>query len=333
MLICFDDHVYQQISSKFVALKSCNCQNNHLELPKEVKSSDNRNYILIRILGEAFRESQVRYLTFQEGSCVEEICDLAFDKSLIIDVILPKCCRIIHHDSFFQESGQINIQIPKNSRFLVATDDGSIYLKYPFTLVNASNKQKRIFIRESAKIIKGSSFVGNSTFSKVFIPSSLTNLDSYTYYHHKSLIKLFFAKNSMLPKISIASFGFSSISKIIFPESIEVIEDFAFANCYQLIKVKFQKNSKLMNIHSCAFQYTRIKKVKFPISLSIIGWGAFTQCGDLNSLEFPTGSLLSKIEMQVFSGCNIADIKFDQNIKSILMNEETINNYFINIIM
>ena len=157
--------------------------------------------------------------------------------------------------------------------------------------------------------VLGTTQSSNANVQSVYLPSTITAIDSYAFYNFSKLANVTIPttvstinnsafqncsklNNIKLPNgtTNIGNFSFencTSLTSITIPNSLMVIGYYAFTNCSNLQNVEFENNSSLTNIGGMAFAYTGLKEITIPSSVTIIGYNNFYNCTKLTKVVIP----------------------------------------------
>ena len=151
-------------------------------------------------------------------------------------------------------------------------------------------------------------FTGTATTS-VFIPSTVTRINSRAFQSATALTSVTFAPNSTLTTIGGgtgaldgAFDGARALTSIVIPASVTTIEQNAFRDTRALTSVTFAPNSSLLSIGIAAFRRSGISSIVIPASVTTVNNFAFANMPNLVSVVFAKGSQLHQINGDVFFG-------------------------------
>lgn len=164
-----------------------------------------------------------------------------------------------------------------------------------------------------------------SSIAKLFIPASLTELDTGWCHYTQNLIEVGVDPNnprySCLDKKYIIGkstknqenfdslvFCVRNIEEARIPKYIKYIEQSSFELCEKLNKIEFQENSELQIIEKFAFCKTSLKRISIPPSVTKICEFAFFNCTKLVRIDITSSSQLRTIEKFAFSFLPIKSI-------------------------
>lgn len=181
------------------------------------------------------------------------------------------------------------------------------------------------FPNDSAvKTIEKNAFWGSSI-KRIFIPSSITNLEDgwcdYTQYlteievssenprYSKYGDKFIIGKSTLEQEnYDVLVFAVRDIKETIIPNFIEIIGSYSFSACNELFTIEFPPDSKVKEIQEFAFSDSTINYLKIPSNVTRIGKSAFHGCVNFTCLHAPEDSELVSIGELCFSGSSIENI-------------------------
>ena len=133
--------------------------------------------------------------------------------------------------------------------------------------------------------INAKAFAGNTTLTKVKLPDTVENVDTYVFQNCTALTD--FVAGSRMKTVSEGMFdGCSSLQTAKLGGSVTTIGRVAVRNCAALENVQF--GSGLTMIHAYAFENcTSLVKVTLPDSVTMLTSRAFNKCTALSVINFP----------------------------------------------
>ena len=276
----------------------------------------------VEILGfDAFRESGIKGIEFENGSLLKMIDDQAFlyCQSLTEPITIPKNVKSIGFDAFYG-SGITKIEFESGSLLETIDDQAFIDCKNLSATITIPKNVKRIgwgCFQDSS--IPGLAFengcvleeIGTQTFNNctsltgtVRIPKNVKKI-GWGAFQQTAITGLEFESGSLLEEIGIQAFnGCTNLTGIlIIPKNVKVIED----NCFYENKItglQFESGSKLETIKSQAFlDCTNLTgKLTIPKSVKVLEANVFRN-NKLTEFEIESGSQLEKIESQILCEC------------------------------
>lgn len=137
----------------------------------------------------------------------------------------------------------------------------------------------------------------NSKFTKVTIPSTITNIKDSAFMKCTNLTSVEIPKNVILGRLTFREC--TSLKTVILGEGIKNIPTSTFYGCTQLTTVNIPDT--VSKIDNFAFSKTNIKKIVLPEDLTEIGQDAFSNCKALTSIYIP--STVKTVGRYAFKGC------------------------------
>ena len=167
-------------------------------------------------------------------------------------------------------------------------------------LVKYKGESPIVHVPDNVESIDGDAWPSN--IREVYLPDSITELDSHAFSDLKKLQKVVLPKsltkiglccfkNSSITQIDLPEslteigndcFENSSIANINLPKSLQVIGISAFKNCKNLRNITL--NEGLIRIEAYAFENSGLTEVIIPASLKKLGTMAFSMCDDLTKV-------------------------------------------------
>ena len=227
-----------------------------------------KNYTVTKIGSEAFAESNVGEVRMADT--VEEILTDAFYKSSVSKVQFSKGLKYIRERAFVG-AGNLTEAI------------------FYEGLLEIGNM---VFTSISHWGVWGE---GNTTLSKVSLPSSLRKLGERAFYRCTSLSIVEMPARSDMKEIPNEAFIDCPISSIKLPEGIEKIGESAFSGNH-LTSISFPSSLKEIGVFALAYNF--FETITLPNTITKLGDLAFSQCPYLKSFTFP--SSLTEIPNGVF---------------------------------
>lgn len=316
-----NDILYQIIGNQRVSVLQCNSKERTLILPKEV-DYQGKKYQITQIKDRSFKSTKVKRVVFMKDSVLEEVCDFAFDQSLVNFVALPPTYRIFNDFSFANKkctNGNVKILFPEENKYVVRLDDGNTYRKYPFELLMARSKKGVLVIRETVTKIFPNVYAEQEGIKSVLFPSTLKEIGFHAFYRCLYITHLTFPNFASLETIGEWSFMMTSVKVVNFPRSLKFIKSCAFFQCKSLYRISFPIKSELLKIGSSAFRETAIKNLILPASLEEIENNAFQACEYLENIVIQDDSKLVMVSPRAFAGCD--------NIKLITCNQRLVSKF------
>ena len=127
----------------------------------------------------------------------------------------------------------------------------------------------------------------SSNIESVYIPNTITSIESHAFYLCKNLTSVTFEYNSQLISIGEMAFGATGIMTFNLPDSVTTIEYRAFYNCSDLYDFKVGQQSKLKTIDSQVFSNCgSLINVSLPKTLTEIKTNGFYGCSNLINVYY-----------------------------------------------
>jgi hypothetical protein len=125
--------------------------------------------------------------------------------------------------------------------------------------------------------------------SKIWIPSSVTFLGQFCFYHCYALVDCFgFSAGSQLSEIQCNMFDrCQALKSIAIPASVEAIGRSCFSNCEALALVSFPADSRLVRIDESAFfSCSSLRRFELPSPVEFVGKECFASCSAMTEFVF-----------------------------------------------
>ena len=202
----------------------------------------------------------------------------------------------------------------KDINGVLYTVDNTMLVAYP------SGNTSYNYIVENVKVIGAASFYGAKYLGEVILPNTLEEIREYAFAYNTNLgyitipqnvvqigrfaftnnynlTSVYFDQNSVLPRISYASFANTGLQSITIPSSVSTIAQEAFIGSNNLTNVTFEENS----------------------NLDIISAYMFKGSNNIQSITFLNGSKLKSISAHGFEGMrNLQTVDFgDATVENI----------------
>jgi hypothetical protein len=135
-------------------------------------------------------------------------------------------------------------------------------------------------------LIWGGAFKNVTTIKSVYVPDSVTDINSYAFERCTNLESVRLSEN--LVAISRYTFAYcSNLASITIPDSVTSIEEYAFERCTNLTSVVIGDGVEVIGKN--AFGYSNLASITIPDSVTSIGTSAFTNCKNLTSVVIGNG--------------------------------------------
>ncbi len=172
-------------------------------------------------------------------------------------------------------------------------------------------------LNEHGHIVEGISnraFADQTHIRKVFIPSSVTKIDSYAFSGCTLLENVTLPKN--IKEIGTHTFvGCTLLDNVTLPKNLTNIPNGIFAYCTSLKSVTLPSNATVLG--SYAFDgCTSLKSIILNDSITTVGAGVFANCTLLNNITLPKD--ITAIYAETFYNCtSLKEIEIPQKVTSI----------------
>jgi hypothetical protein len=215
---------------------------------------------------------------FEIGSKLEQIRELAFERSGLKWIEIPASVKVIAPSAFF-EIGPSSVSISGDSeRFRIRES----------FLENADHTIVYRYFGDDCSLV---------------IPFEINVLGQSSFAKYMSIESVLFESGSKLERIEAAAFAHSGLKSILIPSSVIILNNSSFADCSQLKSVLFESDSKLKRIEVSAFARTGLEQIVIPLSVTHLGNSSFADCADLEKVIFENNSMMEEIDESAFSGC------------------------------
>lgn len=204
--------------------------------------------------------------------------------------------------------------IIKNEDNLILGKSNAKSDKYDVLLFSPRNT-KTIIIPSFISVISSYSIELN-LIEKIQIPSHVTEICEYAFYHCYKLKEIVIQSDSELKVIGRLAFCFTNIKCLSIPNHLTNIGDNAFFFS-RINKIEIPTDSKLREIGIRSFYYTHIEKIFIPPHIRKINKESFHDCHYLRKVEIPNNSELQSIGKQAFRDSSIGSIWIPPHVKEI----------------
>ena len=280
------------------------------------------------IYKNAFKDcSSLSLVTVPNG--IISIGDGAFsDCSSLQSISLPASIKSIGKSVFVDCNSLGSISIDENCDSYYSID-GNLYSKETSSLVAYAigKTDKEFSIPEGIKSVEKDAFGGNIKLQTLYIPKSLTSIDSSAY---KSLNRLksievaaeneaYKSENGNLLSADGKTFFLyaknNTDTEFSIPEGVTVVGKYAFADAKNLTVINIP--SSVTTIEDGAFEYcSKLAGIIIPDSVTSIGNSAFWNCQSLTSVSLSKN--VTTIGESAFNGCRkLESITIPNSVKSI----------------
>lgn len=292
----------------------------------------------------------IKKVTFEEGSRLIAIGDLAFYQSTLEYIEIPAGVSRIRYRTFYQTTSLESVIFAQGSalRYIDESAFGQTGLK-EITLPNnveiieklafAQSEIETINIPVSVTTINEKAFYNCTGLQSISIPKLVTSLGNYIFQGATGLKTATFATDCTFTIIPTGMFmGCSSLEEIVIPASVTAINSSAFKYCLNMT-LSYAEGSNLKiiykdafygagkgtltfpegftTINNYAFEYSTFDKVVLPEGLGYIGAYSFYN-SKVSEVEFDENFSWTGIEQGMFMGCvNLEEIKLPASVNSI----------------
>ena len=189
---------------------------------------------------------------------------------------------------------------------------------WPPIFGNGNTSVTRVVIPSSVTSIAENAFYNCTSLASVTIPNRVTSIGRLAFYRCLGLATFTFEPTSSLT--SIGEFAFQTcvnLASISIPSSVTSIGPEAFAECASLASVTFEPTSKVPKIDDNVFYGCRsLTSINLPSSVATIGYQAFKDCRGLASITIPNS--VTSIGEFAFGDCfSLASITIPNSVTSI----------------
>ena len=259
---------------------------------------------LISIGGTAFAKNPLRLVSFGDESELREIYGFAFKETLLKTVTIPASVTKLGEGVFAACHSLTDITVAQGNNVYIDID-GVVYNKniteivaYPagnartsYTIegnVTAVGEDafygawnlNSVVLPEFLKEIRREAFYNCAGIESILIPDSVVQISHYAFADCWNLTSITLSDNSLLPRISYASFANCGLTSFRVPANVSTIAQGAFEGCHCLSSFTFAANSKLESISAYMFD----------------------GCNSLETVTFEKGSALTSIQAHGLEG-------------------------------
>lgn len=131
----------------------------------------------------------------------------------------------------------------------------------------------------------GRLFLSGIEIKNVVIPTSVSKISSYAFYHCSSITSISIPES--ISKIGAYAFsGCNNLASVIIPESVSTIEEGTFYQCGSLSSVSIPESVSIIGRYAFGFCYS-LTSVDIPESVYTIDYGAFQGCSGITTISIP----------------------------------------------
>ena len=191
----------------------------------------------------------------------------------------------------------------------------NIDLKFKHVVYSQKDREKYgNEIPKEVNIIGAYCFV-NCDIETIVIPTTITQIQSFSFSHCKNLKEIVIPDNVM--DINHNCFeNCTSLSKVILPSNLNNLDFSMFLGCSNLRIIQLSKN--LEGIGDVCFDNCGIEEIKLPSLINEICSSIFANCNSLTKIDLSNYSQLFILCDEAFCGCtNLKEIIFNNQITDI----------------
>ena len=227
--------------------------------------------------------TNVKAITFEEGSKLEKIGAAAFLYTFATEVVIPDTVTFIGNLSFAYCSKLVNVYIPQN-----------VTLIYPESFKKSSNVLLNVATGTYAENYAKTNGIAYETreFVDMVVANGTCGENALwtLYASGKMVISGSGAMDNYTGKDATPWAAYlKQIKSVEIGKDITVIGNYAFAYATNVKAITFEEGSKLEKIGAAAFLYTYATEVTIPETVTYIGNSAFAYCSKLVSINIPAG--------------------------------------------
>lgn len=194
--------------------------------------------------------TKLKSIKIPSDSKLVTICSNAFKKTKISSLFIPSTVSDLQKEWCCDTDFLTHIDLSPNNKNFIYLDNK--------LLIGKSDSKKDIY-----DVI----LFANRDINHIFIPSSITKIERYSFQQCTKLKIIEFAQKSQLTDIENFAFCYVPVEKIIIPEHVKKIEYNAFSDCKNIQIIEFPMNSEIKEIQTYAFRGSRIEQMIIPISI------------------------------------------------------------------
>ena len=270
-------------------------------------TSDTMPYTVSLVRGDASLSGDIEIPESVEYNdivySVTAIGDTAFShESSITSITVPNTVTSVGERAFFDCRG---------IRGLVYNDNILMYVPYLSSSV--------ISVPEGIKTIHRDAFIDHYNLSTLTIPSSVTDIGSYSFRYCTNLSTVNF--NAIDCNATSAFVSLESLTTLNFASNVTRISDSICLFCSNLVDLVLPDS--LTYIGKCAFLNCVLPStITIPENVTYIGEGAFNQCTGLSTLYFNATNCTSDLieassSTTIFGGSSLSTVIIGENVTRI----------------
>ena len=275
--------------------------NGSLSIPANV-DRDGKNYTVVSVAPNAFRNSKLTSVTLPEG--IKTIGKSAFRGAQLASFVMPSTVEQIDEASFCMASKLMNITL--SPKLKVIPKDAFSY-----------SGLRTVDLLDGITEIGEMAFSSCSDLQKVSLPASLTTIKEQAFWCDEALREVVIPVGSKLKSVGTIAFQWcNSLKGIQLPDTLEIIEDKAFNNCTALKSIGLTKNNQLKSLGESAFQSTAITSFHYSAFLNKVGRCPLGGCNALTEITVAKDNPMFKsVDGVLFNKDGTSLLQFPANKK------------------
>lgn len=275
--------------------------NGSLSIPANV-DRDGKNYTVVSVAPNAFRNSKLTSVTLPEG--IKTIGKSAFRGAQLTSFEMPSTVEQIDEASFCMASKLMNITL--SPKLKVIPKDAFSY-----------SGLRTVDLPDGITEIGEMAFSSCSDLQKVSLPASLTTIKEQAFWCDEALREVVIPVGSKLKSVGTIAFQWcNSLKGIQLPDTLEIIEDKAFNNCTALKSIGLTKNNQLKSLGESAFQSTAITSFHYSAFLNKVGRCPLGGCNALTEITVAKDNPMFKsVDGVLFNKDGTSLLQFPANKK------------------
>lgn len=159
-----------------------------------------------------------------------------------------------------------------------------------------------------------------TSLTSVYIPSTVTKIDNYAFFHDVNLETVTFEEKSQIKSIGNKAFAYcSALKNFVIPEGVISLGEGIFLDCSSITNISIPKGVTIIPDSMCE-DCSSLTEIVIPSQIKSIGTLAFDDCVGIQSILFEEGSNLEIIKDRAFDGCKgITSIVIPKTVHTIEM--------------
>ena len=273
---------------------------------------------------ELVADSEVKFECFDCGDHLINLYSIEIPRVDMFDIEM----MMIKYPHYLED-----LQIEKTpDGFVLHKDDKGV------AIIAYKGRSKEVRLPEKATKLSSEVFNHNTEIEKVVIPSTLEEIEEYSFASCSFLGTVVFEPHSKIKWIPNECFySCTSLQEINLPESLISINARAFCYCTHLSKITIPDMvgaigpfafchtaidtitlpENILGLSHCCFQESSLRSIVLPKEMADIHHSAFFRCVKLEQVTLPKD--LNKIAPHVFEGCiNLKKIIYPGTLKELI---------------